>query len=271
MKMFPMGSLERSREALAAPASQVFRDSVPDMQRLLTTLQSLPASSVRLGHERAFADWLRPEDRAGLRTRTYDAKIRLDVGKPLEVFASRPPMEILVGKACSPGFVLTPESLTDIAALATGAVNLAIRSGRLFTTPDARGIQVEFVSPEAVPVLIQKICGLFNTRATGPSAVHGAVWLLVAVLNAHAFLDGNGRVARALANAYLIRNGALMHGPLPLGPLVYATGGNFEVAVRYVEIKNDWRPLARVMAEIVEVYAGLCDRFMTETAVPLRA
>jgi hypothetical protein len=141
-----------------------------------------------------------------------------------------------------------------------------IRTTRLVTLPNSRGKSVEFALPEDVPVILGNVCKVWRDGIPGESDVYAALWIMVGVLNAHPFTDGNGRLARALANGYLIKRGLLKCGPLPLGALCYAAAANYVVAIRRVVLDGNWEQLARVMLGMLRAY----QKFVLRTSMKMQ-
>jgi Fic/DOC family len=227
-------------------------------------LQKLPARPIITGNEKAFAAWLKPDHCALLRQATREElSDYLDVEpKPLSVFSHREPSELLVLAILQlEKSDLNIKVLESLAGLCVGAAKQRLRITPHFTNPDQQGRRVEFIGSNEVPRALDTMCKVWNDRHQAETAIQTALWIFVAILNAHAFKDGNGRLARALLNSYLIKSNILTHGPLPLGPLIYACQGNFELALRRVEITNDWLPLFDVFHKIIQIYSAFIVEF----------
>lgn len=230
-------------------------------------LRGLPRRRQTLGREAAFAGWLSDDDRESVWHETEDVLSHLfkGEGRDLKRFCVRPPCESVVTEICKNAEApLTMVEIERFAGLGIGKPPQKIRTTRLITPPNKRGRSIEFALPENVPVILSNVCRVWRDGLDGAYDIRAALWILAGTLNAHPFPDGNGRVARALTNAFLIRSGILRHGPLPLGALVYAAGGNFEVAVRRVVIDGNWDQLGKVVYGMVSVYSVLLKRFETD-------
>jgi hypothetical protein len=173
--------------------------------------------------------------------------------RDMGLFATRPALEVSIADFGLHGQLDLP-AIERIAGICIGATLQRMRRGRQFTAPDELGRQVEFISAEELPSALDQVCKVWNEPAIGPSAVARGIWIFIATLNAHAFEDGNGRLGRFLLNAYLIKCGLLKGFPIPLGPLIYASGGNVELAVRRAEAFGDFTDVSEVFREMLSFY-----------------
>jgi len=155
--------------------------------------------------------------------------------------------------ASTPG----PNWLLAVARTAVGRSDLTFRSLEARTAPDSRNCSVVYPDAKHSLPRVQAICNrLASLSAT--SAMATVVWCMTAFLNAHPLPDGNGRVARLLFALGAHRAG-LISGPwLALGPLVYASNGAFEIAVRRAEIQSRWQPLIDLVTIYTRFLASRC-------------
>jgi hypothetical protein len=110
------------------------------------------------------------------------------------------------------------------------------RTSSIGLCSDGKGVQVRLPSPAEAH---QTIGSLYEgLRRGGPPGLCAAAALLMTV-NAHPFEDGNGRVARALANMTL-----RLHSPslvyVPFSEIFHRSDGGYEIALRGAEINGDW-------------------------------
>ena len=76
--------------------------------------------------------------------------------------------------------------------------------------PDGRQAIIEFPAPDRVPELMQKWLGTFNAvqAATEEDVLDAYAGLQLEFVSIHPFFDGNGKVARLVANLPVLRTGA---------------------------------------------------------------
>ncbi len=232
--------------------------AVSSLTSALELLKMLRDDSFCNWTERTFAQHLRPDDLDEIETSTRDvlSDYLANSVRDLKLFQSRVDLtetSELVAKFSA----LDSEKLAAIAGRCVGLNSQQMRVGQASTQPDAQGRFVQFIPPEQVPRVLNDVCTAWNIESSGEAALLRALWIFVATLNAHAFCDGNGRLARTLLNSYLLRAGVLSRTPLPLGPLIYATRGNFEIAVRRVELMGDWTSLCAAFKSLVLSYVKI--------------
>lgn len=161
----------------------------------------------------------------------------------------------------SPVMRLDVDGLTALARRASRAPSLQLRTGDVRTARDARGVALQYPPAEAATARAASICAAY-TACHGDQALLRSVWVLVALLNAHPFPDGNGRLARLLFAGALARAG-LTHAPIvALGPLVHASEGAFEIALKRVVVQRRWQPLI----DLLGIYADLLARHLPDVA-----
>lgn len=75
--------------------------------------------------------------------------------------------------------------------------------------PDGRQVIIEFPAPDAVPALMANWLGRFNawSAATADEAIEAYAVSHLELVSIHPFYDGNGRMARLLANVPVLRAG----------------------------------------------------------------
>ncbi len=160
---------------------------------------------------------------------------------------------------------LSLDGIKVAAGLCAEVPRQEFRAGPQFTIADDFGRMAEFIDSEKVGFAIEQIIKAFNYDNCLMQPVFRATWIMVATLNAHAFANGNGRLARALANAVLIRSGSLGRTPLPLGPLMYATRGNFKIAANRAVLQGRWMPALAAMRAMVAGFLSIVNKSAKDT------
>ena len=255
------------RHALNYPSPKLDDASLRYLDHALDTVRGLPERMIVEEREKIFARWISADRLRQLHEATMDP-LSAKLAGPFSALsnfeergASEPVvLNILQRKRLDIGV------LEELAGLCVGEARLPVRTESAYSTRDARGQRTEFISAKEVPGALVTICDVINQSTSNSHVMFSALWILVSVLHTHAFQDGNGRLARSLMNAFLIKSGALANGPLPLGPLIYATKGNFRIAINRVTILGDWCPLFRNICVIFEVFARI-EREFNETGL----
>lgn len=171
---------------------------------------------------------------------------------PLACVANRPPSEQAVRRLqhiASRGPISVPHLLTA-AALLSGTPQ-SIRTSDVQIRPDGDGVSLVFGPAAQIRPHLRQLLRFITTPS--PTQGHAKAFIAMAILlSIHPLADGNGRLARALAQAVLAQQ-SLLRGPvLPLGPIIklndYAHAGAF----RAVILHNDWEKLLRFYAAASE-------------------
>lgn len=149
---------------------------------------------------------------------------------------------------------LTTERLFDLHRAVQSQVTLDILkpfgawkrepNGTYAVTSDGRQTFIEYAAPEHVPALmadwLAELKHLANATLSEPEAIDAYAHLHLGFVHIHPFWDGNGRLARLLANVPMLRSGylpvvidvkdrkryidTLAEYQLALGPLTQTTG-----------------------------------------------
>lgn len=167
----------------------------------------------------------------------HQAPIRSVVER--QALQSLHPMCSTVLNGATPGLFI--ELLEAVATTVTNSA-ASLRQVSLVTTPDAQGVRIGFPPAETLHGRLGRLHH-FICSAQGPNIFTAAV-ALVAMTNAHPFIDGNGRSARALFNLVMNRHRA--HPDifaLPLHDLGNRPPGNLTLYMRGAELHGDWRSL----------------------------
>ncbi|MBD8528036.1 Fic family protein [Pseudomarimonas arenosa] len=133
-----------------------------------------------------------------------------------------------------------------------------IRSGRMFLR-SLQQREVEMPSAQCACSSLQSICQMLVDRNSMPGLLQATV-VHVGILNAHAFEDGNGRLARMVFNAVLRRAGLAAHCYVPIFEAQSHSRGGYEVRLREAEIFGDWNSLIQYFCNLIVGLAGRDDR-----------
>lgn len=144
----------------------------------------------------------------------------------------------------------------------------ALRAQDVCARPDRFGRYVVYPDPSLIGGRLEAI-GRFLAGAGGARAFAATV-ALVAVTNCHPLLDGNGRLARIVANARLFEDaGAAAY--VPWREIALFARGGYILRVREAEIHGDWHPLATFVLAALTWWADLVPARSGRDAVELEA
>lgn len=245
----------------------IFNDSALDFwNQIITRMANLPISPVSPGLEAAFSIWLGEERSAHIKALSEDELSPFLAGGQRQsgIFGRRIPSELFcVWGIDQPTVYMDVAMLEKCAALSSDIPDQRVRNFRHFSSRDARGGRQEFVSPAELSRAISEFCRVWNSEwAIKRNPV--PIWLFVALLNAHPFGDGNGRLARGLLNIFMARAGLLKNHLIPFGPLIHATQGNFELAMGRAAIMNNWEPVVKTFYQLINFYADVQEEFLRD-------
>lgn len=91
------------------------------------------------------------------------------------------------------------------------------------------------------------------------------IFVQVSVLNIHPLRDGNGRFARLAHNACFAEI-AGYRGYIPLIDAIKASSGAFEIAVRQLELHENWIPIIEFFTRFYSILANESERIVAEEA-----
>lgn len=106
---------------------------------------------------------------------------------------------------------------------------------------------------------IEEIPGLLAGGSLGGGLL-AAVQVLALIYNAHAFLDGNGRLGRLIFNHCLHEAGMPEDSYIPLKTLYSMSQGGFEIRLRQVELQGKWTRLIEYHCDIISAVHQLYSR-----------
>jgi hypothetical protein len=134
----------------------------------------------------------------------------------------------------------------------TGRAAVTHPSGRNRTEP-FMGVSVAFLSPEEGITSFERMRVWLRENADLPAVIRASV-ALATVTNVHAFGDGNGRVARILANHVLLANTA-PGAYVPLHEYALGSRRSLTFRIREAELRNDWSGLVGFVSTVVAHWA----------------
>lgn len=102
---------------------------------------------------------------------------------------------------------------------------------------------------------LERALALLAAAGPQPSLVC-AIRVYVALLNAHAFPDGNGRIARLLLNFAFRRAGMPPRAYLPVFTAMHASRGGYEIRLREAEIFGRWDPIIQFFCQVLLIASG---------------
>jgi Fic/DOC family len=135
-------------------------------------------------------------------------------------------------------------------AVDAGVTAAAIRSGPSAIQPDGQGVQIAFTAYEQILPRLNAIAAF--TRDYRVPTSFRAIALQAAILNLHPLHDGNGRVSRALFNCVLWGEHLCPELYIPVYELRRYAPHTFEICLRSAEIQDNWHPITKLYAELIE-------------------
>jgi hypothetical protein len=146
------------------------------------------------------------------------------------------------------------ESVLALHAQATGA-GVALRHGAIVVRPKGRGALVELPPADIAARQFQRVLDWMATPAVDAPILR-ASFLYVALLNAHPFEDGNGRLARLLFNHALHQAGMPVDRYLPIFSAMRHSRGGYEIRLRQAEMFGQWDPIVRWFCQVIAITAA---------------
>lgn len=129
---------------------------------------------------------------------------------------------------------------------------LSFRSERCFG--NSRFGEVEFEPPERVPLWCPAINQIVARKELG-LACCAAVF--AQTITSHPILDGNGRLARALSQALLLREQSSPLAPVAFAPAFYAKRDELSLALINLCNDGDWNSYYSVFVGVLELAIAL--------------
>lgn len=99
--------------------------------------------------------------------------------------------------------------------------------------------------------VIERICA----PRTG-SPLLAAIVMSLAVVNAHPFPDGNGRLSRCVFHLMLWLHGLPFDVHVPIYEAMHWSRGGYEIRLRQAELHGDWNPIVSYYCRLLALAAG---------------
>jgi hypothetical protein len=132
--------------------------------------------------------------------------------------------------------------------------HLRWRASDIFSEADEEGYRAKYPAPEHVRAQLEELKRSIEELVTfSPS--FGAAVVLCGIFTAHPFRDGNGRTGRVLFN-HVMRSALGNPFYLPIYDLGVASAGGWLVALRKVQLRADWAPLAAFLRYGAKLFAS---------------
>lgn len=126
------------------------------------------------------------------------------------------------------------------------------RRGSLLIRSEDQNAVIEMPDGETAARQLQLIAEILASNVT-EAPIARATFVYVALLNAHPFGDGNGRLARVLFNFALRRAGMCSSAYVPIFSAMRHSRGGYEIRVREAEIGGHWDPIVRYLCKVIEI------------------
>jgi hypothetical protein len=126
------------------------------------------------------------------------------------------------------------------------------RRGPIATLPDQDGGRIVFPSPEDAHDLIKSLCAYCNQRAQ-VYPFRCAMVCYAVIIQAHPFLDGNGRTGRYLFNQ-IIREVVRSDWDLPIDSISQLSMPSFLLKIRRALYGADWGPLELYFYDAIRLW-----------------
>ncbi|MGF1464115.1 MAG: Fic family protein [Maricaulaceae bacterium] len=171
----------------------------------------------------------------------------------LRPFSTRPdprPATLALAEAISARRLSISQFERAVRALTDGAVTRVRRSGvrlRIHGPVPPR----RFCPAQDVGGHLDRLLDVIAAPSMERVGVQAAASVMGQFQAIHPFTDGNGRVARALFNAWLMAQGKLAT-PLPLGPLIRHNNALNRSALFHAERSGTWDPFVGFCAMLVD-------------------
>lgn len=137
---------------------------------------------------------------------------------------------------------------------------LRMHPGRIVSEASAAP---RFCNPLLIRHRLRRLCKQIKHKAV-PNEVL-PIFVQVSLLNIHPLRDGNGRFGR-LAHNTCFAEMTGYRGYIPLIDAIKGSGGAFEIAVRQLELHQNWIPIIEFFTRFYSRLAGESERLVAEKA-----
>jgi hypothetical protein len=127
----------------------------------------------------------------------------------------------------------------------------AFRKADIFTQPDRDGARIRFIARDKVRGRIEEILRTINESGCDQQTSVRAIWVMLAFLNCHPYVDGNGRTSKYLFNLVLAKSGITTEYLLPLSTISLGSQGFFAICARRAELQDSFDMILKFLATAI--------------------
>jgi hypothetical protein len=125
------------------------------------------------------------------------------------------------------------------------------RKAEVFTQPDRDGARIKFIARDRVRGRIEEILRTINEPEYEQHTSLRATWVMLAFLNCHPYVDGNGRTSKYLFNLVLAKSGISSEYLLPLSAITLGSQGFFAICARRAERQDSFDMILKFLATAI--------------------
>jgi hypothetical protein len=125
------------------------------------------------------------------------------------------------------------------------------RKAEVFTQPDRDGARIKFIARSRVRGRIAEILRTINESECDQHTSLRAIWVMLAFLNCHPYVDGNGRTSKYLFNLVLAKSGISSEYLLPLSTITLGSQGFFAICARRAERQDSFDMILKFLATAI--------------------
>ncbi|MFT4719262.1 MAG: hypothetical protein ACI9SB_000426 [Candidatus Azotimanducaceae bacterium] len=127
----------------------------------------------------------------------------------------------------------------------------AFRKADVFTTPDRDGARIRFIARNKVRGRIEEILRTINESECDQHTSLRATWVMLAFINCHPYVDGNGRTSKYLFNLVLAKSGISSEYLLPLSTITLGSQGFFNICARRAELQDSFDMILKFLTTAI--------------------